>query len=458
MNKYNVLLLTIDTLRTDKLGCYSHPAPPTPNINRLATSGILFKQAITCGSWTQAAFPAILTSSYASMYGGCLGRLAPERPSPIETLARNGYITGGFSTNPHLSKATGYDRGFHHFIDLVPDQEDPSLRRFRGGQRILRNPLTHYMLWPLGNRMRPVKPYTSASEVTETARQWLDTVEPPFFGWIHYMDLHWPNHIKETLTTPRDVARAWQDLGIMHRRSNFKREQPLNLSQINRFIRLYELALQELDIHIGKLLDHLEKLGYGSETIILLTSDHGEEFLDHGRWGHKESNLFDEIIKVPLIIKHPGWTDGMIIQNQVRLLDIMPTILDLCDCPPSNNLEGISLVPLWRDNGTQYSILEAISEMPRSDWHRIALRTEDIKYIWDNKHPDQPELYDLISDPGETQNIGTSNQHSSVISRFETIINQHLERIANTKPVDSIPALDLDEKMIKRLRDLGYVE
>ena len=148
----------------------------------------------------------------------------------------------------------------------------------------------------------------------------------------------------------------------------------------------------------------------------------------------------------------------MIIPNQVRLLDIMPTILDLCGCPPSNDLEGISLVPLWSDNGTQYCILEAISEMPRGDWHRIALRTENIKYIWDNQHPDRPELYDLESDPGETQNIETSNQYSSEIYRFETIINQHLDRIDKTKPVDSIPALDLDEKMIKRLRDLGYVE
>jgi arylsulfatase A-like enzyme len=93
------------------LNCYGYNTPLTPNMDRLAASGIRFEQAISGGSWTQAAFPVLMTSSYAAMYGGCLGRLASERPSPIETLAAHGYTTGGFSTNPHLSRATGYDRG-----------------------------------------------------------------------------------------------------------------------------------------------------------------------------------------------------------------------------------------------------------------------------------------------------------------------------------------------------------
>ena len=104
MNKPNVILLTIDTLRANMLHCYGHKKPLTPNLDRLAASGLRFEQAITGGSWTQAAFPVMLTSSYAAMYGGCLGQLSPERPSPIEALARNGYTTAGFSTNPHLSQ------------------------------------------------------------------------------------------------------------------------------------------------------------------------------------------------------------------------------------------------------------------------------------------------------------------------------------------------------------------
>ena len=123
MNRPNIILLTIDTLRVDRLGCYTHNTHLTPNIDRLANSGIRFDQAISGGSWTQAAFPVLLTSSYAAMYGGCLGRLAPERPSPIETLASNGYMTGGFTTNLHLSRATGFDRGFLHFVEESPSAE-----------------------------------------------------------------------------------------------------------------------------------------------------------------------------------------------------------------------------------------------------------------------------------------------------------------------------------------------
>jgi arylsulfatase A-like enzyme len=159
MNKPNIILLTIDTLRADRLGCYGHNVHLTPNIDRLAYSGIRFEQAISGGSWTQAAFPVILTSSYAAMYGGCLGRLAPERPSPIETLASQGYHTGGFSTNLHLSRATGFDRGFLHFTELNPAEVDPRLRQIKGGQGLLQNELTHSVLRPFGIRTRPARLY-----------------------------------------------------------------------------------------------------------------------------------------------------------------------------------------------------------------------------------------------------------------------------------------------------------
>src|SRR5215207_397663 len=239
-NRPNIILLTLDTLRADQLGCYGHNGHLTPNIDRLANSGIRFEQAISGGSWTQAAFPVLLTSSYAAMYGGCLGRLAPERPSPIETLASYGYFTGGFSTNLHLSRATGFDRGFLHFVELDPSEVDPRLRRIKGGQRLLRKELTHSVLRTIGLRTRPARLYSSAAEVTDSLCQWLDQVKTPFFAWAHYMDVHWPYHMEEALVHPRDIAQAWQDLAIMYGRSNFDREKPMTTAQRNHFIDLYE--------------------------------------------------------------------------------------------------------------------------------------------------------------------------------------------------------------------------
>jgi len=456
MNKPNVILLTIDTLRADMLNCYGYNTPLTPNIDWLAASGIRFEQAITGGSWTQAAFPVLLTSSDAAMYGGCLGRLAPQRPSPVETLATHGYTTGGFSTNPHLSRATSYDRGFHHFSDLIPAEADPRLRRIKGGQRLLRNPLIHSVLRPTGKCMRPARLYSSAAEVTDSVCRWLERVETPFFAWAHYMDMHWPYHLEETLTHPREIAQAWQDQAIMYGRSNFNRNKSITTAQRNRFVGLYEQSLQYIDTQIGRLVSHLGRLGYDANTMIIAAADHGEEFLDHGRWGHWESNLYDEILKVPLIIRMPNWPHGQVIRQQVRLLDLMPTILDLCGCPLPGGLMGVSLVPLWTQGEAEYEGGAAISEMRRDPWHRIAVRTDAFKYIWDSKRPHQPELYDLRADPGEKQNV--SEHYPQEVSRFQASVDAHLRRVAETEPVTTAPELEFDEEVSRRLRDLGYIE
>jgi arylsulfatase A-like enzyme len=456
MNKPNVILLTIDTLRADMLTCYGYNKPLTPHIDRLAASGLRFEQAISGGSWTQAAFPVILTSSYAAMYGGCLGRLASERPSPVETLAAHGYTTGGFSTNPHLSRTTGYDRGFHHFTELVPAEADPRLRRIKGGQRLLRNPLFHYGLRLTGNQMRPARLYSPAAEVTDNVCRWLELVDGPFFAWVHYMDMHWPYHLEEALTHPREIAQAWQDLALMHGRSNFNGNERITAAQRQHFVGLYEQSLRYLDAQIGRLMGQLERLGYDSNTTIILLSDHGEEFLDHGRWGHWESNLYDEILRVPLVIHLPDEPGGQVVHRQVRLLDLMPTILELCGCPLSGDLMGASLVPLWTQRDAEFSVEAAISEMRRDPWHRIAVRTEAFKYIWDSKRPDQPDLYDLRADPAEKHNVSAS--HPQEVGQFQARVDVHLRRVAETEPTTAAPKPELDEEVIRRMRDLGYME
>ena len=460
MNRPNVVLLTIDTLRVDRLGCYGNNAHLTPNIDRLAHSGIRFDQAISGGSWTQAAFPVLLTSSYAAMYGGCLGRLAHERPSPTETLASHGYSTGGFTTNLHLSRATGFDRGFSHFAELNPGEVDTWLRRLKGGQRLLQNKLTHFVLRPLSIRTRPARLYSSAADVTDSLCQWLDKVETPFFAWAHFMDLHWPYHMEEELDHPREIAQAWQDLAVMYGRSNFDwsnldRNKSITTSQRDHFIELYENSLKYLDDQIGRLINRIQKSVHADNTIIVLVADHGEEFLDHGRWGHWESNLFDEILRVPLIVLIPNGPHGRVIRQQVRLLDLMPTILDLCGCPISNDLLGASMASLLAQDGSNYDGSEVISEMRRDPWHRIAVRTESFKYIWDSKRPEQPDLYDLRTDPGEKQNV--RDRFPEEVNRLQASVDAHRLRVSATEPAMAVPKLKLDEEVARRLRDLGYL-
>ena len=245
----------------------------------------------------------------------------------------------------------------------------------------------------MGIRMRPARLYSSAAEVTDSLCQWLDQVETPFFAWAHYMDVHWPYHLEEALVHPRDIAQAWQDLAIMYGRSNFDREISPSQPHSETISSICTRNLCNTWMtQIGRLINHIHNSGHADNTLILLVADHGEEFLDHGRWGHWESNLYDEILRVPLIMWIPNGPHGQVIRQQVRLLDLMPTILDLCGYPISDGLMGTSMASLLAQGESKYDGGETISEMRRDPWHRIAVRTESFKYIWDSKRPDQPEL------------------------------------------------------------------
>lgn len=454
MKKKNIVLLTIDTLRADMLGCYGHEPSITPNIDRLANAGVRFEQAITGGSWTQAAFPVIFTSSYASMYGGCLGPLSPERPSPIETLSSFGYTTAGFTTNLLLGRSYGYQRGFNHFVELVPVEKDPPLRRIKGGEHLLRRPMTHHLLSLLGQNARPANLYSSARDLTTQVLHWLTENKGPYFIWLHFMDVHWPYHLDQNLKKPGEIAQAWKDMAHLHG-VNWKGAR-ITPAQRDRYKRLYELALKYLDDQIGDLFNQMDRLGQLDNTAIILVSDHGEEFLERGRWGHLETNLYDEIIRVPLIVFDPELPSAQTVKHQVSTLDLMPTILELCECPNPPDLLGTSLVSFWSQHESKYNVEVSISEMWREHWHIIAARTKSHKYIWDSRRPEKSQLYDLEIDPNEKWDAHDRNPEQA--NRFQSIIDQHLKFVAKSAPTTPIAEPELDGQMTQRLRDLGYVE
>jgi arylsulfatase A-like enzyme len=453
-NKPNILLLTIDTLRADMLSCYGYPEQLTPNIDRLAAKGVRFNQAITGGSWTQAAFPVIMTSTYASMYGGCLGPLSPARPSPIEALEKGGYITGGFSTSPLLSRKYGYDRGFKYFVDLPPGERDPWLRRLKGGERLLRLPAIHHLAGLAGKRMRPARLYVPAEKLVEDLGNWILGNSQPFFAWAHFMDIHWPYHLEDSLDTPGRISQAWQDMGHLHR-VNWNGAS-INEKQRSHYLDLYKQAVRYTDFQIGRLIDKLTEFGLLDNTAILLISDHGEEFLERGRWGHFETNLYDEILHVPFIFYSPGIEGGKVVERQVRTLDIMPTILDLCGCECPKELEGISLIQYLEDNQINSLELESISEMWRNNRHIVAIRSEAFKYIWDNRHPADAMLFELSADPEELNNVIA--RYPALTKEFHNKLEAHLQQASDKNAFENIAEPELEAEMLSRLRDLGYVE
>lgn len=446
----NIILLTVDCLRADAVGCYGARSTATPAIDRLASHGARFSQAVTAGSWTQAAFPAILTSSYAAHHGGCLDRLGARRPSPVEALSEFGYDTAGFSTNPHVSSETGYDRGFRTFVELIPDEKDPALRNLRGGQSLLRRPLFHRLCSIAGRRMLPARPYSSAKELTDEMLRWLGKSPRPFFLWAHYMDAHWPYHVVDGLAEAEEIAAVWKDLSRFH---HWARVPAPPFDEVQYLFNLYLNKVRAVDEQIGRLIDHLEKTGEASRTILCITSDHGEEFWEHGRWGHWESNLCDEIVRVPLVVAVPGLEGTRRVDRQVTTLDLMPTVLDFCGCPRPLGMKGNSLKPILEGANAECFTDEALCEMPRASWHRIAVRTEQFKYIWDSRSTAGGELYDLQSDPAEARDL--HGEFPAHVQRFQKRVLAHLEEASETAVVNDPVATD--EMVLQRLRALGYM-
>ncbi|MFV2045025.1 MAG: sulfatase-like hydrolase/transferase, partial [Anaerolineales bacterium] len=415
---------------------------------------IRFDQAISGGSWTQAAFPVLMTSTYASMFGGCLGPLHPGRPSPVEALAAQGYATAGFSTSPLLSREYAYDRGFDHFVDLIPGEKDPWLRRIKGGQRLLRSPLIQGIADRFGRPMRPTRVYCSAEDVIDQVEAWLSSVTSPFFLWAHFMDTHWPYHLEEELREPHEVAQAWTDLATMHKANWRGNRIPEGLRK--RFIPLYERSLAHVDGRVGRMCPILDEAGLSSNTVVIIVSDHGEEFLDHGRWGHWENNLCDEILRVPMIITSPNLRRAQIARDQVSTLAIMPTVLQFAGCPPPEGMLGTPIDLERLDDQASSSPAPAISEMWRDEWHRVSVRTKEFKLLWDSQTPDQLELFDLRAGPDEKRDV--SRDHPNVVRVLKEYLESHLERVKRTR--SSGPAAEpfLEQETVERLRSLGYIE
>lgn len=449
----NILLLTIDTLRADILACYGYPRPVSPFLDSLAAHGIRFDQAISGGSWTQAAFPVILTSTHASHHGGCLGPLSPLRPSPIEALAGHGYFTFGISSSPLLSGRYGYNRGFGVFADLDPSAKDPALRRIRGGQSLLRQPWLHDLAGLFGGDLRPAPLYVSAAEINARAIGLIEQADRPFFGWLHYMDVHWPYHRTWELEGSREIAGAWRDLIHLHRVN--RKDAAISAEQKRHYLGLYEQAVAYIDDQIRRLFEFLQSAGIAGETVVIIVSDHGEEFLERGRWGHFETNLHDEIIRVPLLIRLPGHEEGLVIRRQVSTLDLMPTVLELCGCPLPDGLIGRSLQPLWTGGGGSHPGEPAISEMWRGEWHIVAIRTPEFKFIWDSRRPEAPALFDLVRDPAEREDV--AGRFPDRTAGFRDQLDRHLQRAAATSPSSAGSAPALDGDLAQRLQDLGYL-
>ncbi len=451
MTKPNILLITIDCWRFDRLG------QQTRNLQELAAEGVSFQSAYTNGGWTQAAFPALLTSTYASMYEGCLGPLAERRPSLPEWLQSQGYGTFAVQTSPLLDRRFGYGRGLNEYLQIEPPWQPPSWYKTKGIQRLLRKTGLHRLAQLAHFESRPAPIYANAEMATDRAIAMLDSPQEPFFLWVHYMDPHWPYFDQEALNSPQDLAKSWQDrqLGYLVMMREV-RPSPENLTQ---WIKMYDEALQTVDEQVGRLL-HAVDQQVGDNVLIIATADHGEEFYEHGNLGHASGSFYEEIVHIPLLIVGPKQFQPKVVHTPVSLLDVAPTVADLLKSEIPELMLGDSLLPLMIESTQERWPPRAIfTEFHRSDLGvgvcLFAIKVDNYKFVIDIRKPDDWRLYNLHDDPKEKNNLRGITGNN--VPDFSSLLAQHIAAAQSTKTAVA-KSPQIDNELLQRMHDLGYLD
>jgi len=338
----NVILITIDCLRTDHVGCYGYSRNTTPFIDALASKGTVFTHFFANGPFTSAAFPAILSSSYALDNGKVIS--LKGRTLVSEILQREGITTAGIHSNLYLSSQFGYDRGFDYFEDFLNNAKS---KRSPSGLKILAEKINDEIntilkkknFIPLLQKKSLLKncillrsiPYSSAEEITKYAVKWSNNISSSFFLWIHYMDLHEPYVILNT-NIPQTYSKS------LSRFSQSKVITPTKKSTYDIF-NIYDDKLRYIDSQIQLLHTHIEK--EKKDTVMIISSDHGQEIFDHGNFGHR-ARYYEEILHIPLIISGPI-IGKEVINRMYSQVDISPTILSFFTISPPPHYCGLSL-------------------------------------------------------------------------------------------------------------------
>ena len=437
----NVLLITVDTLRADHVGCYGSRTartPATPAMDTLAREGVLVETAISPIPLTGPAHTTLLTGLYPARHGVTLNQPVPlktgVRTLP-EILAGQGYATAAFVSGITLKNFASalpgrfqlYDADFSR-VPFVPEL-------------LLSNSLARLALREMG---KPSGWFERKAERTvEAASRWLrnqEDGEKPFFLWVHLYDPHGPYTPPppfDTLFTIRDGAEDggrtrgnWYGVPVQKRGEFLADPRELRILSA-----LYAGEVSYADQQVGRLLATLRSLGLLERTLVVLTSDHGESLTEHGYYFDHSVQLYDADLRVPLLLRLPGSLDGKKwagsrIQRLSGLTDVTPTVLDLLGLPIPRRVDGSPLLRDLAKGGPAATPPPVISAVFQGEIagakSLLALRTREHKYIrvspWWGDHlliPGHEELYDLARDPGENHNLAA--QEPALLARYRSL-------------------------------------
>lgn len=467
MTTPNLILITVDSLRYDALACHGAVGVSTPNIDRLAGQGVLLRQAVANGPRTQSSFPTIMCSLY-PLAAGEREALPVEATTLAEAFRSAGYRTAALNpSNPFLTRETGYDRGFDLFLDFWDVHPRRGTNATSGRWKTLkrglhdamgRRDLGFLMLFQAAFQKQGGQ-YLTGEVIAEQGFAWACQQESPFFLWLHLMDVHYPY-------TPLPGRWRWPDrVRCMAGMAGLLAGRPRGALQ--RLRGLYDSRVELVDRILGSLLKRMVSAGLGERTVVVVTSDHGERFREHGGHAHGPE-LYEELLRVPMIIAGPGLPSGLDATEQVSLIGLAPTLLELTRIPVPESYAGTSFLALLHGQsgrGEPYVFSEAMhaggrkSHVGVPDVYRIrSCRTSGWKLIRDEQGPDE-ELYDLHADPGEKVNL--IRERADVAEELRRQLNRHSEEVARdasrfTSRREGGIAAD-DDDVRRRLAALGYL-
>jgi choline-sulfatase len=395
----NVLLVTIDTLRADHVGCYGYTSASTPTIDALAGRGVRFETAVAHAPLTGPSHASILTGQLPLGHGfrnNSGFTLSPQARTAAEDFRQAGYRTAAFVSGFPLDRRFGFDRGFDTYDDHLPKGNDrrrtPYVERF-------------------------------ADATTDAALRWLASSRAaavpaaPWFLWVHYYDPHAPYE------PPADLAERYRQIP-------------------------YDGEIAFVDRQFARLLSALDAAKATSRTVVLVTADHGESLGEHGEGTHGIF-LYDATLRVPLVIAGPRIAAGRVSRTVARSIDVLPTLADLAGLPRPGDIDGRSLRPAadGQDMSDAPSYAESLYSDLELGWAPLyAWRTAGFKYI---KAP-HPELYDLQHDRSES-----TNRIEELHAQANDLAGK-LEQTLLRAPAPAAPH-PVDSEVAERLRALGYV-
>ena len=412
----NVVIVVVDTLRPDRLGVFGYGRDTSPNIDSFAGEAVVFDRAFSVSPWTRTSVVSMFTSMYPVAHA-CQDTddLADDSLVMMaEVFKANGFSTGGFSTNISVSEKFNVAQGFDEFVYF---EREP---------------------WFANHPGRPDPGYVPIEGMMADAFRWLiDVGDEPFFFYFHSTDPHWQYQ------PPTEFA-LWGD---------------------GTFGDLYDGEVRYTDFYFQEIVDHLTRLGKLDETLIVFTADHGEEFFEHGGTGHGHT-LYDELLRVPLIIRHPRFTPRRIVEP-VRLVDLLPTFIEAFDLDSNGAMiQGKSTLPLLLGESAAEpreafvlaevmypSKIQGIS-LEENDWKLIQVIEMQPSRGFPRGKRDSWELYDLNQDPGETVNVVRFNPDVLASARDRM---KNLRKTFDASGLEGKDA-DIDEETREALRSLGYVE